>query len=75
MLEGVTLFQLSLGGVHLPRGKNINEAAQEGNAAAVRHFLRIDPENVEKKGYNGQILRVGEEASEFEGQMQVFDGR
>lgn len=33
--------------------KNINEAAQEGNVAAVRHFLHIDPENVEKKGYNG----------------------
>ena len=31
------------------RGKDIHQAAKEGNVGAVRHFLRVDPESLERK--------------------------
>ena len=31
------------------RGKHIHQAAEEGNVGAVRHFLRVDPESLERK--------------------------
>ena len=32
------------------RGEDIHQAAKEGNVGAVRHFLSIDPESLERKG-------------------------
>ena len=31
------------------RGEHIHQAAEEGNVGAVRHFLRVDPESLERK--------------------------
>ena len=31
------------------RGEDIFQAAKEGNVGAVRHFLRVDPESLERK--------------------------
>ena len=33
-----------------PRGEDIHQAAIEGNVSAMRHFLRVDPESLERKG-------------------------
>ena len=33
----------------MSRGKDIHQAAKEGNVGAVRHFLRVDPESLERK--------------------------
>ena len=32
------------------RGKDIHQAAEQGNVGAVRHFLRVDPESLERSG-------------------------
>ena len=44
------------------RGKDIHQAAKEGNVGAVRHFLRVDPESLERK-YKGRSL--GAEVGNF----------
>ena len=46
------------------RGKHIHQAAKEGNVGAVRHFLRVDPESLERKG--GDLRRsLGAEVGNF----------
>ena len=41
------------------RGKDIHQAAKEGNVGAVRHFLRVDPESLERKDEDwGRSLRA-----------------
>ena len=46
------------------RGKDIHQAAKEGNVGAVRHFLRVDPESLERKG--GDVRRsLGAEVVNF----------
>jgi len=47
------------------RGKDIHQAAKEGNVGAVRHFLRVDPESLERKGEESRSL--GAEAGNFGG--------
>ncbi|CAL1165608.1 unnamed protein product [Cladocopium goreaui] len=34
--------------------EHIHQAAEEGNVGAVRHFLRVDPESLERKDYMGR---------------------
>ena len=46
----------------MSRGKDIHQAAKEGNVGAVRHFLRVDPESLERK-YKGRSL--GAEVGNF----------
>ena len=31
------------------RGKDVHQAAKEDNVGAVRHFLRVDPDSLERK--------------------------
>ena len=46
------------------RGKDIHEAVKEGNVGAVRHFLRVDPESLERK--DGRFGRsLGAEVGNF----------
>ena len=45
------------------RGKDIHQAAKEGNVGAVRHFLRVDPESLERKDEDSRSL--GAEAGNF----------
>ena len=45
------------------RGKDIHQAAMEGNVGAVRHFLRVDPESLE--GKDGRRRSLGAEAGNF----------
>ena len=47
----------------MPRGKDIHQAAKEGNVGAVRHFLRVDPESLERKGEDRRSL--GAEVGNF----------
>ena len=46
------------------RGEHIHQAAEEGNVGAVRHFLRVDPESLERKDYMGRSL--GTKAGSYE---------
>ena len=41
------------------RGKDIHQAVREGNVGAVRHFLRVDPESLERKDGEGCSLGTG----------------
>ena len=43
------------------RGKDIYQAAKEGNLGAVRHFLRLDPENLERKSQDVLSRSLGTE--------------
>ena len=43
----------------MSRGKDIHQAAKEGNVGAVRHFLRVDPESLERKDGEGCSLGTG----------------
>ena len=48
----------------MSRGKDIHQAAKKGNVGAVRHFLRVDPESLERKG--GDFRRsLGTEVGNF----------
>jgi hypothetical protein len=47
------------------RGKDIHEAAEEGNVGAVRHFLHVDPESLERKGEDFCRRSFGAEAGNF----------
>ena len=40
----------------MSQGKHISQAAKEGNVGAVRHFLRVDPESLERKDSLGRSL-------------------
>ena len=47
------------------RGEDIHQAAKEGNVGAVRHFLRVDPGSLERKG--GDFRRsLGAEVGNFD---------
>ena len=46
------------------RGEDIHQAAKEGNVGAVRHFLRVDPESLER-GDNLPRRSLGAEAGNF----------
>ena len=47
------------------RGEDIHQAAAKGNVGAVRHFLRVDPESLERKD-EGRLRRsLGAEAGNF----------
>ena len=45
------------------RGKDIFQAVEEGNLGAVRHFLRVDPESLEREDVVGCSL--GTEVGNF----------
>ena len=51
------------------RGKDIHQAAKEGNVGAVRHFLRVDPESLEREDGVGRSRklrrRLGAEVGNF----------
>ena len=47
------------------RGKDIFQAAEEGNVGAVRHFLHVDPESLERKGENVPCRSLGAEVGNF----------
>ena len=47
----------------MSRGKDIHQAAMEGNVGAVRHFLRVDPESLERT--DGFRRSLGAEAGNF----------
>ena len=47
------------------RGKNIHQAAKEGNLGAVRHFLRVDPESLERKDEGFFRRSLGAEVGNF----------
>ena len=47
------------------RGEHIHQAAEEGNVGAVRHFLRVDPESLERKGEDLLRHSLGAEAGNF----------
>ena len=45
------------------RGEDIRQAAKEGNVGAMRHFLRVDPESLERKDGHGHCLGLTLEAT------------
>ena len=45
------------------RGEDIFQAVEEGNVGAVRHFLRVDPESLERT--DGFRRSLGAEAGNF----------
>ena len=47
------------------RGKDIFQAVKEGNVGAVRHFLRVDPESLERKGEDFYRHSLGAEVGNF----------
>ena len=47
------------------RGKDIHQAAEEGNVGAVRHFLRVDPESLERKDEDHFRHSLGAEVGNF----------
>jgi len=47
------------------RGKHIHQAAEEGNAGAVRHFLRVDSESLERKNEACLGRSLGAEVGNF----------
>ena len=49
----------------MSRGKDIHEAAEEGNVGAVRHFLRVDPESL-KTTYGRFGRSLGAEVGSYE---------
>ena len=52
------------------RGKDIHQAAKEGNVGAVRHFLRVDPESLETTyGRFGRSL--GAEVGNYEADPRI----
>ena len=75
VLEGVSMWvslltsrapSSSSQGVGLvSQGKDIHQAAKEGNVGAVRHFLRVDPESLERKGEDFDCRSLGAEAGNF----------
>ena len=44
------------GWARVPMVKDIHQAAKEGNVGAVRHFLRVDPESLERAGASELVL-------------------
>ena len=49
--------------VLVSQGEHIHQAVKEGNAGAVRHFLRVDPESLERK--DGDRRSLGAEVGNF----------
>ena len=47
------------------RGKHIHQAVEEGNVGAMRHFLRVDPESLERKGEEFPRRSLGAEVGNF----------
>ena len=47
------------------RGEDIHQAAKEGNVGAVRHFLRVDPESLERKSQDLFRRSLGAEVGNF----------
>ena len=53
-----------LGSCHA-RGEHIHQAAKEGNVGAVRHFLHVDPESLEREGEDRFRRSLGAEIGNF----------
>ena len=49
----------------MSRGEDIHEAVKEGNVGAVRHFLRVDPGSLERKGEDFPCRSLGAEVGNF----------
>ena len=49
----------------MSRGKDIHQAAEEGNVGAVRHFLHVDPESLEREGEDRFRRSLGAEIGNF----------